>query len=105
MRNVQELNSLTDYAEAKIVEYSNGAKFETSEPIRFTLYANGIALFNGPFRPFSDALTRKFCIDLMDGYYPSELESRYPDGKLSPLTTGLLLPLSAVVFRRSVRSG
>ena len=83
VKNVQELNSLTDYAEAKIVEYTNGAKFETTESIRFTLYSNGIALFNGPFRPFSDASTRKFCIDLMDGYYPSELQSKYPDGEFS----------------------
>ena len=37
-------------------------------------------LFQGPFRPFSDPTTRQCVQDLMDGYYPSELQSRYPEG-------------------------
>ena len=83
IRNVKELNSLTGHNEPKIVEFhnsANGAKFETSEAINLTLYSNGIALMAGPFRSFDDAFTRKFCIDIMDGFFPSELEAKYPDG-------------------------
>ena len=75
------MNSLTDFNEPKIVDFSNnGATFKTTESIKLTLYANGIALYNGPFRSFSQPLTKKFIIDIMDGYFPSELQSRYPDG-------------------------
>ena len=43
-------------------------------------------MFQGPFRPFSDPTTRQCVQDLMDGYYPSELQSRYPDGVPFQLT-------------------
>lgn len=45
-----------------------------------TLFKNGLALFSGPFRPYSDPSTQDFVRDLMDGYFPSELQSQYPDG-------------------------
>ena len=44
------------------------------------LYANGIVMFSGPFRPFTDAETRICIKDIMDGFFPSELQNRYPDG-------------------------
>ena len=37
-------------------------------------------MFQGPFRPFLDPITRQCVQDLMEGYYPSELQSRFPDG-------------------------
>lgn len=81
IKNLNELNSLVDFNEPKIVDFaSNGAKFETAESIKLTLFSNGIALYEGPFRPFTEPYTQKFCIDIMDGYFPSELQSRYPDG-------------------------
>ncbi len=90
VKNVNELNSLmSDANEPRIVEYeSNRMKFtstsgsneSSSNSIRLKLYANGICLFNGPFRSFNDSLTKKFCIDIMDGYFPTELQDRYPDG-------------------------
>jgi hypothetical protein len=82
IKNINDLNSLTDYNEPKIVDFKqNAAKFETQhESIKLTLFLNGISLFNGPFRSFNDALTQKFCIDIMDGYFPSELQEKYPDG-------------------------
>ena len=80
VKNISELNSMADYNEAQIVESVGGAKFETTKSIQLTLFSNGIALYSGPFRSFKDPLTKKFCIDLMDGYFPSELENRFPDG-------------------------
>jgi hypothetical protein len=79
--NVKELNSLTEQNEPKIVNFNNnGAKFETVDSIDLTLYSNGISLYNGPFRSFDESLTKKFCIDITDGYFPSELQEKYPDG-------------------------
>jgi hypothetical protein len=50
------------------------------DPVPLILYANGILLFSGPFRPYTDATTIQFVQDILDGYFPSELQSRYPDG-------------------------
>ena len=45
-----------------------------------TLYNNGLSLFAGPFRPYSDPTTHQVIKDLTDGYFPSELQGSYPDG-------------------------
>lgn len=81
VKNIKELNSLMDSNDIKIVEFNdNKVKFEHSESIKLTLFSNGIALYNGPFRSFDQSITKKFCIDIMDGYFPSELQDKYPDG-------------------------
>ena len=43
-------------------------------------------MFQGPFRPFTDPLTHQCVQDLMDGYFPSELQARFPDGVPFQLT-------------------
>lgn len=83
VRNIEELNGLTDEEEPTIVPQTNGATFATKRPrfVPLTLFANGLALYEGPFRSFEeDPLARKFCIDIMDGYFPSELQATFPDG-------------------------
>lgn len=45
-----------------------------------TLYNNGLSIFAGPFRPYSDPSTQQVIRDLTDGYFPSELQSKYPEG-------------------------
>ena len=50
------------------------------DPVQLTLYANGILMFEGPFRPFTDPSTQTCIQDIMDGYFPGELQKRYPDG-------------------------
>ena len=54
------------------------------ETVPLTLYNNGLCLFAGPFRPYCDPSTQQVVRDLTDGYFPSELRSRYPEGV--PLT-------------------
>ena len=43
-------------------------------------------LFGGPFRPYSDPSTQVCVQDLTDGYFPSELQTRYPEGVPLKLT-------------------
>lgn len=50
------------------------------QSVSLTLYANGILMFEGPFRDMAEPSTQRCLRDLMDGYFPSELQSRYPDG-------------------------
>uniref|UniRef100_A0A3Q3WHI4 UBX domain-containing protein 11 n=1 Tax=Mola mola TaxID=94237 RepID=A0A3Q3WHI4_MOLML len=37
-------------------------------------------MFDGPFRSYQDRSTQQCMQDLMDGYFPSELQERFPEG-------------------------
>uniref|UniRef100_A0A8C2XHR0 UBX domain-containing protein 11 n=1 Tax=Cyclopterus lumpus TaxID=8103 RepID=A0A8C2XHR0_CYCLU len=37
-------------------------------------------MFEGPFRSYQEHSTQRCMQDLMDGYFPSELQERFPDG-------------------------
>ena len=83
------------------------------DPVSLSLFKNGIVMFDGPFRPYTELSTQvsheglplfisklsvqidapkydwlfprrvplQQCIcDLTDGYFPSELQHRFPDG-------------------------
>lgn len=73
------MNEIVDESR-KIERTADGAKFVSQDPIPLALYANGILMFNGPFRPMEESSTQRCLKDLSDGYFPSELQSRYPDG-------------------------
>ncbi|KAH9496242.1 UBX domain-containing protein 11 [Bulinus truncatus] len=80
IENIKDLNVLAGEGVAQIKKTADGARFTVPEPIQLTIYANGILMFDGPFRPYSDSKTRQCVQDLLDGYFPSELQQRYPDG-------------------------
>ncbi len=82
----QELNVLAGEGSAAVVKSPAGAKLQPVDPIPLTLFRNGLVLFQGPFRPFTDPSTQQCVADLMEGYFPSELQSRYPEG--IPLQVG-----------------
>ena len=54
--------------------------FQIPDSIPLILYANGIVMFAGPFRSFDEPITRRCLSDIMDGFFPSELQGRFPDG-------------------------
>ncbi|XP_072018907.1 UBX domain-containing protein 11-like [Amphiura filiformis] len=80
IKSIRELNVLAGEGEKKIQHTVNGARLRAQEPIPLTLYANGIFMFNGPFRSYQEPETQQCIRDLSDGYFPSELQKRYPDG-------------------------
>ncbi|XP_013409102.1 UBX domain-containing protein 11 [Lingula anatina] len=80
VENINELNAIAGEGVAKIQHTTGGARLKIPDPVQLTLYANGILMFSGPFRPFTDPLTQQCVQDLMDGYFPGELQIRYPDG-------------------------
>lgn len=80
VKNVNELNMLSGGDSAVISRTRGGATLKVRDPVPLTLYANGILMFSGPFRPYSDNTTQRCVQDIMDGYFPSELQTRYPDG-------------------------
>ncbi|GFN91070.1 ubx domain-containing protein 11-like [Plakobranchus ocellatus] len=80
IENINDLNVLAGAGVAQIKKTSDGARFEMPEPVQLTIYANGILMFDGPFRPYTEPSTRQCVQDFLDGYFPSELQHRYPDG-------------------------
>ncbi|XP_069751540.1 UBX domain-containing protein 11 isoform X4 [Narcine bancroftii] len=80
LQNIKDLNILAGEGEAAIEPVLGGARLKRPDPIPLTLFKNGIVMFNGPFRSFSQPSTQQCLQDIMDGYFPSELQSRYPNG-------------------------
>lgn len=80
MENVQELNLEAGEGESHVTAIPGGAKLTQKPPIPLWLYKNGIVMFNGPFRSYQDPTTQECMQDLMDGFFPSELQERFPNG-------------------------
>ncbi|NXT24004.1 UBX11 protein, partial [Syrrhaptes paradoxus] len=80
LENVKDLNVLAGEGISQIQRTPGGARLRQPEPLPLTLYQNGIVMCDGPFRPYEDPSTQQCLQDIMDGYFPSELQTRYPDG-------------------------
>ncbi|NWR80970.1 UBX11 protein, partial [Centropus unirufus] len=79
LEKVRDLNELAEESSFRIEHTPRGARLRQPEPVPLTLYQNGVK-FNGPFRPYEDPSTQQCLQDIMDGYFPSELQMRYPEG-------------------------
>ncbi|KAK7478069.1 hypothetical protein BaRGS_00030675 [Batillaria attramentaria] len=80
LANIRDLNVIAGEGEARVQRTVDGARLKRPDPIPLTLYSNGIIMFEGPFRPYSDPTTVQCVQDFLDGYFPSELQRQYPDG-------------------------
>ncbi len=58
IKNIRELNVLAGEGEKKIQHTLNGARLKAQESVPLTLYANGIFMFNGPFRSYQEPETQ-----------------------------------------------
>ncbi|NXF31268.1 UBX11 protein, partial [Nyctibius bracteatus] len=80
LEKVNDLNMLAGEGVAEIERMPGGARLRRPAPLPLTLYQNGIVMFDGPFRPYEDPCAQQCLQDIIDGYFPSELQRRYPDG-------------------------
>uniref|UniRef100_A0A3B5MK89 UBX domain-containing protein 11 n=1 Tax=Xiphophorus couchianus TaxID=32473 RepID=A0A3B5MK89_9TELE len=80
LRSIRELNVLAGEGETFVQTTGTGAKLAKKDPIQLKLYRDGIVMFDGPFRSYQEHSTQQCMQDLMDGYFPSELQQRFPDG-------------------------
>lgn len=78
---IKNARILSDYIGYKTVttDGHKGTIWER-DVVRVTIYANGICVNGGVFRPFGWALCEAFTKDLAEGYYPCEFKEKYPDG-------------------------
>lgn len=58
LQNIKELNSLTGERDCFIQPTATGAKLVKQQSVRLTLYSNGIAMFDGPFRSYQEPSTQ-----------------------------------------------
>ena len=56
------------------------ARFKLKDGERVAVYADGLLINGGPFRPYGSPTCRAFVDDVLDGYFPAEFKDRYPDG-------------------------
>ncbi|NWV17609.1 UBX11 protein, partial [Origma solitaria] len=80
LENIKDLNLLVGEGISHIEHTPRGARLRRPEPFPLTLYQNGIVMGNGAFQPYQHPATQQCLQDIMDGYLPSELQERYPDG-------------------------
>nr|XP_053776410.1 UBX domain-containing protein 11 [Desmodus rotundus] len=79
LASLKDLSELVD-GDTQVTPVTSGAQLCVLEPIPLKLYRNGIMMFDGPFRPFHDPATQRCLRDILDGFFPSELQRLYPDG-------------------------
>ncbi|KAE8623868.1 hypothetical protein XENTR_v10005763 [Xenopus tropicalis] len=80
LENLRDLNVLGGEGESHIEYQKGGARLRAPESVPLTLYKNGIIMFQGPFRSYKEKSTQLCIRDIMDGYFPSELQARFPNG-------------------------
>ncbi|XP_069952598.1 uncharacterized protein [Cherax quadricarinatus] len=76
---VSELN-LAAQGDAVVAAAAAATAAEAGESLQLTLYKNGIVVDEGGFRNFEAVKTRQFLQDILDGFFPSELQDTFPQG-------------------------
>uniref|UniRef100_A0A8C6XCM4 UBX domain-containing protein 11 n=1 Tax=Naja naja TaxID=35670 RepID=A0A8C6XCM4_NAJNA len=79
-KNLKDLNVLAGEGVSQIKHTTGGARLKRLDSVPITFYQNGIVMFKGPFRSYEEPSTKHCLRDIMDGFFPSELQSRYPNG-------------------------
>ena len=81
VKNIGELNDLAGEGVGTTVTDAHGAqRIKMPDPIPLRIFKNGILMFEGPFRAYEEPETQTCIKDIQDGYFPGELQVRYPDG-------------------------
>ncbi|XP_060756611.1 UBX domain-containing protein 11 [Neoarius graeffei] len=82
LQNIRDLNVLAGEGGTRITFVPGGAKLTPQPAVDLQLYRNGMVMVHGPFRAYTEPQTQRFLQDLMDGFFPSELQDRFPHGVL-----------------------
>ncbi|XP_018361357.1 PREDICTED: uncharacterized protein LOC108760072 isoform X2 [Trachymyrmex cornetzi] len=80
--NIDQLNLAAGKGEVHIHhnEKGGGATFKTPSCMTLKFYKNGMCIDGEPLRSYHDPTAVSFIRDILDGYFPSELQQEYPDG-------------------------
>ncbi|KAF7393274.1 hypothetical protein HZH66_009107 [Vespula vulgaris] len=80
--NIDRLNVAAGKGEVHVHhnEKGSGASFKTLSCMSLKFYKNGMLVQDSPLRLYNDPRTTSFIRDILDGYFPSELQEAYPNG-------------------------
>ncbi|XP_047358298.1 uncharacterized protein LOC124952453 [Vespa velutina] len=80
--NIDRLNIAAGKGEVHVHhnEKGSGASFKTLPCISLKFFKNGMIVQDSPLRLYNDPKTTSFIRDILDGYFPSELQEAYPNG-------------------------
>lgn len=83
-RRVEELNYmiLKESGDEIVVNKDGHAQFKKRQPLPLAFFKNGIILKGFPFFPYGTKDTVNLLADILDGYFPKQLEKSFPDGTL-----------------------
>lgn len=78
-QKIRDLNAMAQSG----VEFKNEngiTKVKNQKPIRIILLDDGFKLDDGDLRPYTLPLSSEFFKDILDGFFPLEFKSEYPEG-------------------------
>ena len=75
LQRLRELTSRTSQGPELVLTDRRG-EFKDKTRVRVAVYADGLLVKKGPFRPFTSAFVK----DVLDGYFPAEYKGLYPGG-------------------------
>ena len=81
-KKIGELNHLLESTKGgKVIKHDgNFAYISEIERIKFTLYRNGILIEGYDFFDYGARQTAEIVVDIIEGYFPSIFEQRFPNG-------------------------
>jgi hypothetical protein len=93
VQNIEELNQLCGKDTSQVVRAGAASHLQPKQDdLDLCLYSNGIMLGEGPFRSLLHS--RQFLADLQDGFFPTELQSRFPNGLILNVKDFHTIPFS-----------
>eukprot|EP01060_Flectonema_neradi_P001796 TRINITY_DN11118_c0_g1_i1.p2 TRINITY_DN11118_c0_g1~~TRINITY_DN11118_c0_g1_i1.p2 ORF type:complete len:422 (+),score=102.48 TRINITY_DN11118_c0_g1_i1:74-1339(+) len=87
-QKIAELNLVAGEKVIATDQLSGGrsvSKLKDPDVLDVVIYKDGIIVNNGVFRPYHWPLCSAFMSDVLEGYFPSEYQQKYPDGFLMNL--------------------
>jgi hypothetical protein len=78
------LSNIQGEGRAVVITHHDGSKrLKVPDPLLFTIFKDGFVLgTDGPLRSYTSELSQAFINDVIDGYFPYELKTQYPDGSI-----------------------
>ncbi|XP_024122849.1 UBX domain-containing protein 11 isoform X1 [Oryzias melastigma] len=80
LQNIHELNAIAAEEELFVQTTARGGTLSRKDPVQLKLFRNGMVMSDEPFRSYQEHSTQQFMQDIVDGYFPSELQDTFPDG-------------------------
>jgi hypothetical protein len=80
IQKVEALNCLVDRSKLEFSQTGNVCCLRPTPKVELALYEQGFTVDSGELREYGAPLNAAFIRDIMDGFFPAEFKSQYPEG-------------------------